>query len=226
MGFESKILASTGFQNRMYADKQELLSLLVENFKSEPKTIEFIQSSLRSASEIYKHGGHVTMKYRDQLFRMHYDNRRVLLWETTIPSTIEALVDSKPLKDVQDGDNLRSISRMYKQKLYGKFSNAGAGVNKYRGNEEIAVRYFLKGVVATPPKFNLPIDSFNTYREIIAFVKDFNPKLRFTENDLSKYKSRHVKVLKVQKSKETEAFVRYVKDKFDSFDIGSFYRGS
>lgn len=210
----------------MYSNKQELLELLVENFKSEPKTIEFIQTSLRSASEIYKHGGHVTMKYRDQLFRMHYDNRRVLLWETTIPSTIEVLVDSKPVKNVQEGDNLRTISRMYKQKLYGKYSNAGTGVNKYRDNEEIAVRYFLKGLVATPPKFNLPPDSFYTYKEIIAFVKEFNPKLRFNEKDLSNYKNRNVKVLKVQKSKETEAFVRYVKEKFDSFDIGSFYNGS
>lgn len=78
MGFESKILATTGFQNRMYSNKKELLDLLIECFKSEPKTLEYIQNSLRSATEIYKKGGHVTMKYRDQVFRMHYDNRRAL----------------------------------------------------------------------------------------------------------------------------------------------------
>ena len=79
MGFESRIISTTGFQNRMYSNRKELLELLIDCFKSEPKTLEYIQTSLRSATEIYKKGGHVTMKYRDQLFRMHYDNRRALL---------------------------------------------------------------------------------------------------------------------------------------------------
>lgn len=79
LGFESKIIATTGFQNRSVRNKQYLRDLLVNCIKTESKTIEFIQSRLRSASEIYKKGGHVTMQYRDQLFRMHYDNRRVLL---------------------------------------------------------------------------------------------------------------------------------------------------
>ena len=58
--------------------KKELLTLLEGCLKSEVKTIEYVQSSLRSASEIYKEGGNVTPKYRDQQFRMHYDNRRLL----------------------------------------------------------------------------------------------------------------------------------------------------
>lgn len=50
-----------------------------------------MQSRLRSATDIKKKGGHVTMQYRDQRqrFRMHYENRRVLLWETTIPTSIK-----------------------------------------------------------------------------------------------------------------------------------------
>jgi hypothetical protein len=51
---------------------------LVEVLKSNEKTLEFVQSRLRSASDIYKKGGHVTMLYRDQVFRMHFDNRRLL----------------------------------------------------------------------------------------------------------------------------------------------------
>jgi hypothetical protein len=75
---ESKIIATTGFQHRVYGSKTEMLEGFISTFKSEHKTLEFIQSRLRSASEIYKKGGQVTMVYRDQLFRMHYDNRRVL----------------------------------------------------------------------------------------------------------------------------------------------------
>jgi hypothetical protein len=78
LGFESKIIATTGFQHRMFRDKKALVDIFTQTIKTEYKTIEYIQSSLRSASEVYKHGGHVTMKYRDQLFRMHYDNRRKL----------------------------------------------------------------------------------------------------------------------------------------------------
>jgi hypothetical protein len=79
MGIESKILASTGFQHRVYKSREELLNGLLNTIKTENKTLEFVQSSLRSASDVYKKGGHVTMKYRDQIFRMHYDNRRQLL---------------------------------------------------------------------------------------------------------------------------------------------------
>jgi hypothetical protein len=55
-----------------------MLKSFISTMKTENKTIEFVQSRLRSASDIYKRGGHVTMVRRDQLFRMHYDNRRQL----------------------------------------------------------------------------------------------------------------------------------------------------
>lgn len=40
--------------------------------------MEYIQGSLRSAIKVYKEGGQVTMVNRDQIYRMHYDNRRVI----------------------------------------------------------------------------------------------------------------------------------------------------
>lgn len=78
MGLESGIQASTGFQTKVYRNRQQLLTLFEGVLKSERKELEYVQSSLRSAKEVYKDGGNVTMKYRDQIFRMHYDNRRVL----------------------------------------------------------------------------------------------------------------------------------------------------
>jgi len=41
--------------------------------------IEYIQTSLRSALDIVKRGGHVTRKYRDQKFSLLYDNRREII---------------------------------------------------------------------------------------------------------------------------------------------------
>jgi hypothetical protein len=43
------------------------------------KTIEYIQSSLRSALSISKKGGHVTMTYRDQKFSFRFDNKRIII---------------------------------------------------------------------------------------------------------------------------------------------------
>lgn len=55
-----------------------MLDGMLDLIKSEHKTMEFTQSRLRSAADIYNKGGQVTMQYRDQIFRMHFDNRRVL----------------------------------------------------------------------------------------------------------------------------------------------------
>jgi len=39
-------------------------------------TVNFISESLRSGKDLIKLGGHVTMGYRDQNYRVHYDNKR------------------------------------------------------------------------------------------------------------------------------------------------------
>ncbi len=43
------------------------------------KEMIFIQSSLRSAKQLYEEGGHVTMEYNDQSFRLVYYNKRKIL---------------------------------------------------------------------------------------------------------------------------------------------------
>lgn len=223
IGFESKILATTGFQNRNYRDKGELRALLIKSIKTEDKTIEFVQSSLRSATEIYKTGGHVTMQYRDQLFRLHYDNRRVLLWETTIPPTIECLIESNPLQNVKQGENLRFISQQYKKKIYGRYTSVSTKQLKYKDVEEVVVRNFLKALLATPPLFNLNRYEFYSYRSIQDYIENYNPRLKISATSLSWYKIRKVTFVKVEKTKETEAFVNYVLLKFKNFDVESFY---
>lgn len=71
-----------------------MLEVFTESLKTESKTIEYIQSRLRSASEVYKHGGHVTMIYRDQQFRMHFDNKRVIQIPSNHTVALEVLMDS------------------------------------------------------------------------------------------------------------------------------------
>jgi hypothetical protein len=87
-----------------------MLELFINTMKTEHKTIEYVQSRLRSASDIYKKGGQVVMVKKDQLFRMHFYNRRVLQGETSIPPAVEMLMDSLPLPEIKVGANFRGIS--------------------------------------------------------------------------------------------------------------------
>lgn len=226
IGIESKIIATTGFQHGVYGNKTELLGGLIATVKSENKTLEFIQRRLRSATDIYKKGGNVTMHSRDQLFRMHFDNRRVLEWETTIPATIEGLSDSKPLTNVNQGKNLRFIAKLSKNKQYGKYTGVAKIVSKYNNRDEIAVRNFLKGLLSTPPKFNLNREEFKTYQSIVDFIKEYNPKIIVTRDSLGSLNNRvkNLKCLPVNRSETSEAFISYVKEKFKDFDEESFFR--
>jgi hypothetical protein len=64
-----KVKAITGLQT---ADQglSETWKLISEGSQVVGKTITFTTTSLRSATDIYKYGGHVTMVYRDQDFRL------------------------------------------------------------------------------------------------------------------------------------------------------------
>jgi hypothetical protein len=222
LGINSKIIATTGFQNKNYYNTN-LVPIFIDNLKSESKTIGYVQSRLRSASDIYKKGGHVTMVKKDQLFRMHYDNRRVLDWEPTIPSTVEVLVDSIPLDNVSHGKNLRAISKVYKQKLYGKFLSINTQKSVYNNIEEIAIRNFIRGLLSTPPLYNLPLAAFDSIVEILDFIKRYDAKTRITVNMLQHWKRRGVKWMPIARSVESEKFINFVKSTFQSFDVEGFY---
>jgi len=80
LGVGSNLRATTGFQN--FAHSQDYLIDLFSNtldFSNNSKDLEYIQTSLRSAVEILKTGGHVTRKYKDQRFSLVFDNRREIL---------------------------------------------------------------------------------------------------------------------------------------------------
>jgi len=48
----------------------------MDDNNNEKRSFEFIQSSLSSASDIYKKGGHVLQVFKDRRFSLDYDNKR------------------------------------------------------------------------------------------------------------------------------------------------------
>lgn len=227
VGIDSKIIASTGFQRTIYKDKTELFNIFLDTFNSDAKTLEYIQFRLRSASDIYKKGGHVTPVYRDQFFRMHYDNRRLIIdppKNECFTDFNDGLLDSKPVMNVEMASNLRFISKISKTGLYSKQTNAGIKNNSYRTYEDLAVRNFIKGLLSTPPKFNLNRTELDSYRKIIDFIEFYDSRMKYTIASISALKNRPIKWRSVPRTPQNEAFIKYVLTKFNDFDINAFYR--
>ena len=105
LGIDSNIKATTGFQNRNYSHS-ELVELFSNIMNSDERTLEYIQSSLRSALSISKNGGHVTMIYKDQKFSLKYDNRRLIIDNFRVinpySSIDEELTIEKHFKSIDD----------------------------------------------------------------------------------------------------------------------------
>jgi hypothetical protein len=218
LGIESKIIATTGFQRSVY-NKGDMLQIFTDVVSSDTKTIEYIQSRLRSATDVFKQGGHVVKVYRDQQFRLQFDNKRVL----NNADFTTGLIDSTPLHSVKHGENLRFISKLPKMKQYSKFSG-GITHNKYKNLIDLGIRNFLKGLLSTTPLFNLHKVDIGGYKEIINFIKGFDPTTKLTPNSLAKLKGRDIKIKSVPRLKEVELFVQYVKTKYPQFNDALFWR--
>jgi len=188
LGIESKIIATTGFQH--FYTKDEMIKVFTDTIKTDSKTIEFILSRLRSATDIFKKGGHVTMEYKDQQFRMHFDNKRVI----EVPEVIgdEYFLDSRPVDTITHGENLRFIGKLTKIKQYTRYANK-SNVVRYNNIEDLAINNFVKGLLAEPPMFNLNRSVLKKYKNILEFLKAYNPEIKLNENSIAVLKYRKVK---------------------------------
>lgn len=134
------------------------------------------------------------------------------------------LVDSKPVTLVKQAENMRYIGSLYKKKTYSRYlSVGGVMVNRYKDKTDIAIRNFVKGLVSTPPLYNLPPNVFLTNIEVVKFVKGYKPSVSLGVERVSLYKTRDVELGKITRTKESDDFVSYVKQRFPMFDTESFY---
>jgi hypothetical protein len=89
-------------------------------------------------------------------------------------------MESKPLGNVTEGARLIIIGRLRKHKGISKYT-VGNKSWKYKNLGEDAIRNFLKGLLSTLTMFNLTPGDFNSYSEIVDFVKCYNPSFKITE---------------------------------------------
>ena len=110
---DGKLIASTGFQRGLY-NFEEINSLLREGLGQDVKEVVYINRRLRSALDVFKRGGHVTNEFKDQFFRLNYDNRREILFDVSANNEFNAsekLLDSKPVEDISVAELYRGLSK-------------------------------------------------------------------------------------------------------------------
>jgi len=225
-----ELKASTGFQTKSYNFDE--LDLIFKNTLNSPdKTISFIQTSLRSALDIYKKGGHVTPTYSDRVFRMWYDNRRCLIIPKELKSYFndnekinftDILLDSNPVKSIDEGKLYRFYASLNKTSIYEKKASNNSLKTMYKSYLDLAVRNFLKGLMKD--SYNLDSSSFANYKDIIDYIHSYDKTYKITPNNLAQLKRKGVIKRPVVKTTETLGFVEFVKNKFPKFDEGSFFK--
>jgi hypothetical protein len=224
LGIESQIKATTGFQSRSFTNS-ELASIFIKKMSSEEKFFEFVQFSLRSAKDIYLKGGHVTPVYRDQIFRIQFDNRRKILLGEEFKDDFDwsaKLLDSEPVKNVGECETLRFLSKLHKTRIYNKNLNS-LSTNTIKKYEDLAIRNFIKVYFNFPKEYGLNGDEFSNYAAIINFVKEFKPNYKISKSGISSLRNRKLIFRPTPRMKDTTSFVDYVKTKYPEFKANEFF---
>lgn len=132
------------------------------------------------------------------------------------------LLDSRPVKDVDVSRNYRYLMKLSRNSSYNK-ETSGSSDNSYKSVRDIIVRNFLKGLLHTPPKFNLYND-FSTYDDIIVYLQEYDPTIKMTKSGVSNLKNRKMIFRAVPRNAESLKFVDFLKLKYPGFDVDSFLK--
>jgi len=197
----------TGYQ-RGNLSLSEIKDSILDIINSDDKYFYYLKHQLRSAKDIYMKGGHVTSVYSDQIYRLMYDNKRLIQ-----DSVNSDLYDSRPLKDVDEGMLIRYISKLPKTIMYSK--NVNSVRCRYKSKGELIVRNFIKALLMN--ELNLNKDSFKSYKEIVDYIKEFNKEFNISENYISQLKRRG-NYVKIPRTDEGILFVDYVRIRFPDFE--------
>lgn len=217
---QSGIAATTGFQRKQF-DPAFLETLFIDTLSKPNKSVEFIQQRLRSALDLYRNGGHVTKIFADRLFRLHFDNRRIIqIPEKELLANVDfsdKIFDSLPASDIDTVKYLRGMSKINVNPRYDKrLGNLTISQNKYKDYSDIAIRNFIKGVINGLYGDQI---KFDNYEELIKFIKGFKPGFRISKSSISNLKHRPMILQSVPLTEEVRKFNEYVRRTYPNFDI-------
>lgn len=222
LGFtDGGITAATGFQTRDL-DKSFLTSEISRVVKTNSiKNIEYIQKGLRGANDIYKHGGHVVVKYSDKSYSFEYDNKRRII------ENEGCILDSVPWHSISEYGKIRLLKTTITKPVFSK-GYIESQSKSYKSYIETSVRGFIKACLSNNEnlRFGIPFNSFKNYKSIIDFIHGFEPakEVKMSISSISKLKNRNVISRTVPRTPENELFILYVKEHFKDFEVDRFFK--
>jgi hypothetical protein len=208
-------MAATGFQKGLYS-MIELEKLLKDTMNSKNKEIVYLNHRLRSSLDVFKHGGHVTSVYKDQVFRLFYDNKRV------IQEGGGDFLDSKPVQDIDQAELLRFLGKLPRKTMYEKnTTSVNSYKSTYKNTIDVVARNFIRSYLSGD--LNLDNKYFKNYTELAEFVNNFDNSLKITPNIIAQLKRRPARPKIILKDSISEKFVKYISEKFPSFNGSKFF---
>jgi len=137
LGLSGGIKALTGYQR---SEPIELTIEKVHKSFNSTKTLPFIQTSLRSAKEIFLEGGHSTMKYSERIFNLKFDNRR------EITQQFNSYFQTKPFVHMQNSMQARLIASFgsVRFRIYSPISNSHCRGDAYLSLSRRTIVRFLR----------------------------------------------------------------------------------
>ena len=170
--------------------------------------VPFVQKSLRSGVDIYKHGGSVTGVGLERKFRVGFDNRR----EMTTYSPVDGLLASVPHKNRNVATTYQWVSKLGANKYASRTGYVPTGGSKdYR---DMMIRMFIRAV--TQDKLNGKSLSYKGYKGLAAIIKDLFDK-SVSPQYIAVQKGRPFIPNCVPRSVETKIMLDIIKDKLPLF---------
>jgi hypothetical protein len=115
LSIDSGIAALTGLQRKSFNNLNHISYVVKELFNSNNKTLEYISTRLRTASDIFKKGGHVTSILADKSWSIIFDHkRRIILGGSDVTDYRTKLLFTKPHLTVDDAWGYRTFIKTVK----------------------------------------------------------------------------------------------------------------
>lgn len=206
------VKATTGFQSFNYT-RESLYKEFSEVLQGKGEML-YIQSSLRSAKSLYESGGHLSMEYKDQSFRLVSDARRQIK-----PVEGHRIFDSEPWAKAKLCKEIRGVVKLVKSGTYNKYLSKSKG-SAYKRPVELGVRAFVRWVLQQ----GLQDNGFKNYNALVDFVKGCKgcKNVRLSKSSISLLKTqlqyKEIKKNTVPRLPEVMAFFDDVKQRLPHFD--------
>lgn len=226
------VSAATGFQTK-FLDKDFLIkewSDIMNDDNNNKKSFEYIQTSLRSATDVYKNGGHVIQKFKDRKYSLCYDNKRRILDRNTFVDHYKdqkhRLLDTLPWDSIDDYSRIRILNDLVSSPIYSGYSTQAQ--KSYKSYIETSVRGFIKSCLATDvdKRYGIPKDMFTSYKSMIDFIYGHEPArvVKLNSSIISNLKNRDSIARAIPRTSENESFVEYIKSTIKTFNSDLFFR--